>query len=153
MILRRAGPRSARPIRRCDRAPIGRWQPRPIISPASRSWTSWPTPPDVDPLAFRLTHLANERLRTVLEKAAKEFGWADPDRRVPKRLPTSAWDFPAALKRAPAWRPAPRWRSTATIGEIQVRRVCQAFDCGAVVNPANLAPQNQGAIVMGLGGP
>ena len=30
-----------------------------------------------DPLAFRLAHLKNERLRAVLEKAAKEFGWAD----------------------------------------------------------------------------
>ena len=38
------------------------------------------------------------------------------------------------------------------IGTIEVRRVCQAFECGAVVNPANLVAQNQGAIVMGLGG-
>ncbi len=38
------------------------------------------------------------------------------------------------------------------IGTIEVRRVCQAFDCGAVVNPGNLVAQNQGAIVMGLGG-
>ncbi len=30
-----------------------------------------------DPLAFRLAHLSNDRLRAVLEEAAKRFGWAE----------------------------------------------------------------------------
>ena len=34
---------------------------------------------------------------------------------------------------------------------IKVRRVCQAFECGAILNPANLLSQVQGAIIMGLG--
>ena len=36
-------------------------------------------------------------------------------------------------------------------GRIQVKRVCEAFECGAVLNPENLAAQVKGAIVMGLG--
>ena len=99
--------------------------------------------------------MKNDRLRVVLEKAAKEFGWAD------RRRPTAgaandravwALDWRAERRRAPTWRPAPKWRSIATSATIEVRRVCQAFDCGAVVNPGNLVAQNQGAIVMGLGG-
>jgi isoquinoline 1-oxidoreductase len=37
-------------------------------------------------------------------------------------------------------------------GQIQVRRVCQAFECGAIQNPANLLSQVEGCILMGLGG-
>lgn len=34
---------------------------------------------------------------------------------------------------------------------IRVRRVCQVFECGKVINPANLTAQVQGCIIMGLG--
>jgi isoquinoline 1-oxidoreductase len=34
---------------------------------------------------------------------------------------------------------------------INVRHVCEAFECGAIVNPDNLMRQVRGAIVMGLG--
>jgi isoquinoline 1-oxidoreductase len=34
---------------------------------------------------------------------------------------------------------------------IVVRRVCEVFECGPILNPANLLLQVQGAIVMGLG--
>jgi isoquinoline 1-oxidoreductase len=34
---------------------------------------------------------------------------------------------------------------------ITVRHVCEVFECGAILNPDNLANQVQGAIVMGLG--
>jgi isoquinoline 1-oxidoreductase len=35
--------------------------------------------------------------------------------------------------------------------QILVRRVSQAFECGAILNPDNLQNQVQGAIIMGLG--
>ena len=37
-------------------------------------------------------------------------------------------------------------------GEIKVHEVCEAFECGPILNPANLTSQVQGCIVMGLGG-
>ena len=37
-------------------------------------------------------------------------------------------------------------------GKIQVCRICQVFECGAILNPANLLSQVQGCILMGLGG-
>ena len=36
-------------------------------------------------------------------------------------------------------------------GTFAVKHVCQAYDCGKIVNPANLLNQVKGAIVMGLG--
>src|SRR4051794_15150731 len=36
-------------------------------------------------------------------------------------------------------------------GEIAVKRVCQAYECGKILNPSNLRNQVAGAIVMGLG--
>ena len=65
-----------------------------------------------DPLAFRLAHLKNDRLRAVLEKAAKEFGWADRRRQTADERRRGA-----GLRngeRAPTWRPAPRWPSIAS---------------------------------------
>ncbi|MBO0776835.1 MAG: xanthine dehydrogenase family protein molybdopterin-binding subunit, partial [Actinobacteria bacterium] len=37
-------------------------------------------------------------------------------------------------------------------GTLHVLRLVTAFDCGAVIDPANLASQVEGATVMGLGG-
>jgi isoquinoline 1-oxidoreductase len=37
-------------------------------------------------------------------------------------------------------------------GALHVDRLVAAFDCGAVVNPDNLANQVEGAVMMGLGG-
>ena len=37
-------------------------------------------------------------------------------------------------------------------GEIRVLRVCEAFECGAIINPANLKIQVEGCVVMGMGG-
>ena len=36
-------------------------------------------------------------------------------------------------------------------GEIKVREVCEAFECGPIQNPANLTSQVHGCIIMGMG--
>ena len=38
------------------------------------------------------------------------------------------------------------------LGTIEVKKVCEAFECGPIQNPDNLLSQIQGCIVMGLGG-
>ncbi|MGA2256996.1 MAG: molybdopterin cofactor-binding domain-containing protein, partial [Thermoguttaceae bacterium] len=102
-----------------------------------------------DPLAFRLAHLKNDRLRAVLEKAAKEFGWADRRRQPVAKIGvglacgTEKGSYVATCAEVDVDR---------SNGEIHVRRVCQAFECGTVLNPANLISQNQGGVIMGLGG-
>ena len=106
-----------------------------------------------DPLDFRLAHLQNEdqqqrRLRAVLEKATTEFGWRealkkkDPARGVGLACGTEKGSYVAACAEIEIDR-AQRL--------IRVSRVCEAFECGAILNPDNLQNQVQGAIIMGLG--
>ena len=95
----------------CTRSPTGAWRapgPTPTSSPGSRRWTSWPPRPSVDPLEFRLRHLTDPRMLRVLQAAAERFGWTPG----PAPQPGAAWAWPAALARAPAWPPWPRWRWT-----------------------------------------
>jgi len=102
-----------------------------------------------DPLAFRLAHLKNDRLRAVLEKAAGEFRWEERRRQsaanagVGLACGTEKGSFVATCAEVEVDR---------SNGEIRVHRVCQAFECGTVLNPANLVAQNQGCVIMGLGG-
>jgi isoquinoline 1-oxidoreductase len=101
-----------------------------------------------DPLAFRLAHLENDRLRAVLEKAAQEFDWSNrvkkknPDLGVGLACGTEKGSFVAACAEVAIDRKE---------NKIKVTRVCQAFECGKILNPANLLSQVQGAIIMGLG--
>ena len=100
----------------------------------------------LDPLEFRLAHIENPRLKAVLEEAAKRFDWAarakkkEPGVGVGLACGTDKGSVVAACVEIAIQKDA-----------ISVRRVCQVFECGAVVNPDNLWNQIAGAIVMGLG--
>jgi len=100
----------------------------------------------VDPLQFRLAHLENDRLRAVLEMAAQRFGWQEktknPKAGVGLACGTEKGSYVAACAEI---------EIEPTENRIVVRRVCQVFECGAILNPANLAAQAQGAVLMGLG--
>jgi isoquinoline 1-oxidoreductase subunit beta len=102
-----------------------------------------------DPLAFRLAHLKNARLRAVLETAAAKFGWAERNKNRAANVGlglacgTEKGSFVAACVEVAVDRQDRK---------IQVRRICQVFECGAILNPANLLSQVQGCILMGLGG-
>ena len=101
-----------------------------------------------DPLAFRLAHLEEPRMRTVLEAAARHFDW--PRRRkqvaadvgVGLACGTEKNSFVAACAEV---------RIDRQRGKIHVQHVCEAFECGPIQNPANLLSQVQGCIMMGLG--
>jgi len=100
----------------------------------------------VDPLAFRLKNLTNERLRAVLKAAADKFGWAQakstPQRGYGLACGTDKGGYIAAC-------------AEVEIGSgktVHVRRVVAAWESGAVVNPDGLRNQQMGAIVQALGG-
>jgi isoquinoline 1-oxidoreductase len=99
-----------------------------------------------DPLEFRLAHLDNPRLRAVLEEAAKRFDWTARAKKkeagvgVGLACGTDKGSYVAACVEV-----------SIREGRIAVRHVCQAFECGAILNPGNLLSQVQGAITMGLG--
>jgi nicotinate dehydrogenase subunit B len=99
---------------------------------------------DEDLLQFRLRHLADPRLRAVLEAVASRTGW--PVRAAEGR----AWGLACGTEKNSV---------VATAAEVEragdgftVTRLVTAFECGAIVNPDGLRHQVEGAIVQGLGG-
>ena len=99
-----------------------------------------------DPLDFRLAHLQNARLRAVLETAAQRFGWKDC---VKKKMPNTGVGLACGTEKGSFV--AACAEIALESGRILVRRVCEVFECGAILNPTNLYSQVQGAIIMGLG--
>jgi isoquinoline 1-oxidoreductase len=101
----------------------------------------------VDPLDFRLNQLPDGRLKNVLVAAAERFKWREQPKYDSNEIGiglacgTEKGSFVAACVRI-------RFRE----GKLQVTHVCQAYECGAIQNPANLRAQVVGAIVQGLGG-
>jgi CO/xanthine dehydrogenase Mo-binding subunit len=102
-----------------------------------------------DPLAFRLAHLENPRIRTVLQAAARHFNWSSRRKKVTSEVGvglacgTEKNSVVAACVEVGIDRKRRR---------IKVHEVCEAFECGPIINPANLTSQVQGCILMGLGG-
>jgi isoquinoline 1-oxidoreductase subunit beta len=102
----------------------------------------------VDPLEFRLAHLDNPRLRAVLETAAQRFGWQE---RIKKKNPKVGIGLACGTEKGSYVAACAEVEIDPTGKRIAVRRVCEVFDCGPILNPSNLLAQVQGAIIMGLG--
>jgi len=103
---------------------------------------------EVDPLDFRLAHLQDARMRAVLETAAQRFGWKD---RVKKRDANLGVGLACGTEKGSYVAACVEVQIDAKDKAISVRRICQVFECGAILNPENLLSQVQGAIMMGLG--
>ena len=101
----------------------------------------------MDPLEFRLKNLKDERLRAVLEAAAKTFGWG-------KSKPSAGHGFGLAVgtEKNSFVATCAEVSVDRKIGKVKVVRAVSAFECGAVINPDQLKNQVEGALVMGLGG-
>ncbi|MHC4518897.1 MAG: xanthine dehydrogenase family protein molybdopterin-binding subunit [Planctomycetota bacterium] len=102
-----------------------------------------------DPLAFRLAHLDNARIRKVLETAAQHFDWAARRKKVTAELGVG---LACGTEKNSVVAACVEVAIDRQKGEIKVNEVCEAFECGPIQNPANLTSQVQGCIVMGLGG-
>jgi nicotinate dehydrogenase subunit B len=101
----------------------------------------------MDPFEFRMKNLDDDRLKAVLETAAKAFGWND------KKNKASGHGYGIACG-------FEKGGYVATCAEVNVNankevkivRIVQAFECGAIVNPLHVESQVMGSIVQGLGG-
>jgi CO/xanthine dehydrogenase Mo-binding subunit len=100
----------------------------------------------MDPLAFRLQNLQNDRIREVLHAAAERFGWSSK-----KRAANRGYGLACGTEKG-GYVACCVEISLGANHEIRVERVVEAWDSGAVVNPEHLKNQIEGAIVMGLGG-
>lgn len=101
----------------------------------------------IDPLEFRLKNLEDPRMRAVLEAGAKAFGW-------PRQKSAEGQGFGVAAGYE-------KGSYVATFAEISVdrkagvvlvKKLVEAFECGAIVNPNGLRNQVVGAMIQGLGG-
>ncbi|MHC4241277.1 MAG: xanthine dehydrogenase family protein molybdopterin-binding subunit [Planctomycetota bacterium] len=101
-----------------------------------------------DPLAFRLARLDNQRIRTVLEATAKHFNWSARRKKVTSELGVG---LACGTEKNSVVAACVEVAIDRRRGEIKVNHVCEAFECGPIINPANLLSQVQGCIMMGLG--
>jgi CO/xanthine dehydrogenase Mo-binding subunit len=102
-----------------------------------------------DPLEFRLAHLDNDRIRTVLETAVKHFRWSERRKKITPELSVG---LACGTEKNSVVAACVEVAIDRKKGEIKVREVCEAFEPGPIINPANLTSQVQGCIIMGLGG-
>ncbi len=101
----------------------------------------------IEPLEFRLKNLTDPRLRAVFQAAAEQFGWgkvkSTPERGFGIAGGTDKGGYVATCAEVGI--------DTAT-GKVQIRRVVQAWESGAIVNPDGLRNQTVGAMVQAIGG-
>lgn len=101
----------------------------------------------LDPLAFRLKNLKNDRLRAVLEAAAARFGWGKS-----KPEPHHGFGLAVGTEKGSYVASCAEVAIDEKTRAVKVVRVANAFECGAIVNPENLTNQIEGGVVMAIGG-
>jgi CO/xanthine dehydrogenase Mo-binding subunit len=101
----------------------------------------------MEPLAFRLKNAGNPRLRAVIEAAAERFAWGKT-----KSSTTQGFGMSAGFEKGGFVACCVEVRIDPASKQINVVRVVESFECGAVLNPLQLKNQIEGSIMMGIGG-
>jgi len=100
----------------------------------------------IDPLEFRLNNTSDKRMRSVLEAAAKRFGWkkaASPSGRgLGIACGIDAGTYVAEIAEV---------QVDKSTGKVKVKRIVCAQEMGVVINPEGATMQMEGCITMGLG--
>jgi nicotinate dehydrogenase subunit B len=102
----------------------------------------------IDPLELRLRNLSDERLIAVLRCAAERARWRDVRRRDGQ---DTGIGIACGIEKGGRIATCVRVR-LAGEAEPEILGIVTAYECGAIVNPDNVARQIEGATVMGLGG-
>jgi isoquinoline 1-oxidoreductase len=101
----------------------------------------------LDPLAFRLRNLKDERLINALRAAAEKFGWSGR-----RAAAGTGYGLACGVEKGGYTAACAEIAFDRGSGAIAVRRIVVSFECGAIVNPDGLNNQVSGAVVQGLGG-
>jgi isoquinoline 1-oxidoreductase len=98
----------------------------------------------MDPVAFRLKNMKDQRLKDVLNATAKAFGWGNA------RVNGHGYGIACAYEKG---------GYIATAVEVhmendglKIDRVVASYECGKIINPRHLRSQVSGSLVQGLGG-
>jgi len=100
----------------------------------------------MDPVEFRLKNMQDPRLIAVVKAATEKFGWAHAKSTANRGYGVACGHDKGGYVAACA--------EVEVDGDkrVHVRRVVQAWESGAIINPDGLRNQNQGAIMQALGG-
>ncbi len=107
-----------------------------------------------DPLAFRLKHLQEPRIRAVLTEAAKKAGW---DTRPSPKKDAASGDIATGRGIALSTRHGTYVGTVAEVevnrktGAVHVTRFVCAHDCGLIINPEALRTTIEANLVQSLG--
>lgn len=101
----------------------------------------------MDPVAFRLKNLKEQRMKNVLEATAQKFGWA-----TYKRMPNHGVGIACADEKGSYISTCAEVAFDPDSGDIRVVRIVASFECGAIINPNHLENQILGSLVQGMGG-
>jgi isoquinoline 1-oxidoreductase len=99
----------------------------------------------MDPLAFRVKNLEDDRLITVLKSAAQNFGWNA------SKITDHGHGISCGFEKGGYVGTCAEVKINGD-KEVKVIRITQAFECGAIINPHHLENQVMGSIVQALGG-
>jgi CO/xanthine dehydrogenase Mo-binding subunit len=100
-----------------------------------------------DPLEFRLKNLQEPRLRAVLEAAAEKFGWKNA-----KSEPGCGFGIACGTDKGGYVATIAEVQIEAATKKIRIRRIVEAWESGAVINPNGIQNQISGGIVQAIGG-
>ncbi len=110
----------------------------------------------IDPVEYRLRHLADDRLAAVLQAAARRAGWAQwQGGPGPDPAPGSAAGrrgIGIACGTEKGGRVATCAEVTVAADGPRVERIVTAYECGAQVNPGTVRSQVEGGTIMAIGG-
>jgi len=100
----------------------------------------------LDPLELRRRNLKEPRLRAVLEAAAERFGWGGP------RAEGCGYGIAGGFEKGSYVATCAEVAVERPSGQVRLRRLVAAFECGAILNPDHLKGQVEGALIQGIGG-
>jgi isoquinoline 1-oxidoreductase len=101
----------------------------------------------MDPLEFRMKNLTDPRLRAVFQAAADKFNWGQL-----KSTPLRGFGIAGGTDKGGYVATCVEVEIVPPDNKIKIRRVVQAWESGAIINPDGLRNQISGAIVQGIGG-
>jgi isoquinoline 1-oxidoreductase len=100
----------------------------------------------IDPLEFRLKNLTDPRLIAVFHAAADKFSWGQA-----KSTPALGYGIAGGVDKGGYVATCAEVEIDSATKKVRIRRVVQAWECGAIINPDGLKNQLSGAIVQGIG--
>lgn len=104
----------------------------------------------IDPVAFRLAHATDPRLRAVLERVARASGWGEAAANAPSGTRIGR-GVACGVYKQNAYAAVVAEVAAAEGGAIRVRRMWCAHDCGFVADPDRTAAQVEGNLIWSVG--